>query len=525
MDEAEMEEKPSIIKLNMSKIETSEKGGWRSLHKRQVLMIYAFFGFFLTYALRVNLSVAIVDMVKDHSKPLVNEGVNGTSDGTLVEEWSTVLQGYILSSFFYGYIVTQLPAAFLTTKYGGKMFFGGGIGICSFLALLTPAAAHIGPTCLIFLRTLQGLFQGFIYTSMHAMWSKWAPPTERSKMATFAFSGSYIGSVVALSVGGLLAENVNWQSIFYVSGSAGIIWTILWFHFISESPASHETISFDERDYIEQSYIQNDNEKNIPWCQILRSKAVWAVVIAHSAENWGIYTMLTEMPTFLSEIMGFKMDKAGFYSALPYLIMAFVLYFIGYASDLMHKENKFSLTFIRKLFCCSGLLSQSFFMLIMIMSTNSVEIVICLMLAVGFGGMTWASFGVNHLDIGAGYANVLMAISNTFATIPGIISPILTGHIIVNKTKSEWNTVFWISTIIYVTGAITYGLIGSGETQYWAFTTPTASFTTNEFEHVGDNSFEDDEIGAMKKAAQRKDEAQKPLASGQVNTSYSAIEH
>lgn len=58
--------------------------------------------------------------------------------------------------------------------------------------------------------------------------------------------------------------------------------------------------------------FKNDNEKNIPWCHILRSKAVWAVVIAHSAENWGIYTMLTEMPTFLSEIMEFKMDKVTY---------------------------------------------------------------------------------------------------------------------------------------------------------------------------------------------------------------------
>lgn len=109
MDESELEEKPSIIKLNMSRIDSNQKGGWRSLQKRQVLMVYAFFGFFLTYALRVNLSVAIVDMVKEHSEPLV-AGVNGTSDGTAVEGWSTVLQGYILSSFFYGYIVTQLPA-------------------------------------------------------------------------------------------------------------------------------------------------------------------------------------------------------------------------------------------------------------------------------------------------------------------------------------------------------------------------------------------------------------------------------
>ncbi len=146
--------------------------------------------------------------------------------------------------------------AFLTTKYGGKRFFGGGIGVCALLALLTPVASHLGPICLILLRTLQGIFQGFVYTSMHALWSKWAPPPERSKMATFAFSGSYLGSVVMLSVGGLLVENVNWQSVFYVSGSAGIIWTILWFHFVSESPAEHRTISFEERDYIERSYVQ-----------------------------------------------------------------------------------------------------------------------------------------------------------------------------------------------------------------------------------------------------------------------------
>ena len=36
-------------------------------------------------------------------------------------KWSTSLQGYILSSFFYGYIFTQLPGGFLSNKYGGNM--------------------------------------------------------------------------------------------------------------------------------------------------------------------------------------------------------------------------------------------------------------------------------------------------------------------------------------------------------------------------------------------------------------------
>ncbi len=139
----------------------------------------------------------------------------------------------------------------------------------------------------------------------------------------------------------------------------------------------------------------------IPWNSIFKSKAVWAIVIAHTAENWGIYTMLTEMTLFLAEIMDFKVDKAGAVAALPYLVMAIFLYLTGYISDLMSEQNM-TFTFIRKLFCCWGLVAQAFFMLIIILSTNSTEIIICLMLSVGFGGMSWASFGVNHLDIGAG---------------------------------------------------------------------------------------------------------------------------
>lgn len=39
-------------------------------------------------------------------------------------------------------------------------------------------------------------------------------------------------------------------------------------------------------------------------------------------------------------------------------------------------------------------------------------------------------FSVNHLDVAPQHASVLMGISNTFATIPGIVSPIITGYIV-----------------------------------------------------------------------------------------------
>ncbi len=104
-----------------------------------------------------------------------------------------------------------------------------------------------------------------------------------------------------------------------------------------------------------------------------------------------------------------------------------------------------------------------------------------------------------------------MAISNTFATIPGILSPILTGHITKDNTKEEWNIIFWISALIYLLGAIMYGFLGSGETQSWAFTSSTDTTETRETAFV----FKDNEVNPLNVKTEKV---------GQNNTSYETIE-
>lgn len=61
-----------------------------------------------------------------------------------------------------------------------------------------------------------------------------------------------------------------------------------------------------------------------------------------------------------------------------------------------------------------------------------------------------------------------MGISNCVATIPGIVSPVVSGAIVINKSASEWQIVFFITAGIYLGGAIFYGLFASGERQPWA---------------------------------------------------------
>lgn len=65
--------------------------------------------------------------------------------------------GIVLSSFFYGYIITQLPGGVLALKCGGKNLFGLGILSTAVLTLLTPVAARASVGLLVALRVLIGL--------------------------------------------------------------------------------------------------------------------------------------------------------------------------------------------------------------------------------------------------------------------------------------------------------------------------------------------------------------------------------
>ena len=65
--------------------------------------------------------------------------------------------GIILGSFFYGYIITQLPGGWLGARFGGKYLFGLGVLCTSVLTIFTPLAARHSVGMLILVRILEGL--------------------------------------------------------------------------------------------------------------------------------------------------------------------------------------------------------------------------------------------------------------------------------------------------------------------------------------------------------------------------------
>ncbi|CAF4719309.1 unnamed protein product, partial [Rotaria magnacalcarata] len=115
------------------------------------------------------------------------------------------------------------------------------------------------------------------------------------------------------------------------------------------------------------------------------------------------------------------------------------------------------------------IIASGFLLITVLDNEDRALIVVGSIIVIGACGPAWASFGVNHLDIGGNYAAVLMGISNCFGSTPGFIVPLITGYIVQNsQLKREWNDVFIIPIFISVATLMFYTFFAAGELQPWA---------------------------------------------------------
>lgn len=54
-----------------------------------------------------------------------------------------------------------------------------------------------------------------------------------------------------MPVCGYLIAHYGWESVFYVTGGIGLVWSVAWFFLVYDSPAQHPRITQEERAEIE----------------------------------------------------------------------------------------------------------------------------------------------------------------------------------------------------------------------------------------------------------------------------------
>ncbi|XP_039292836.1 LOW QUALITY PROTEIN: putative inorganic phosphate cotransporter [Nilaparvata lugens] len=432
---------------------------------RHLQMFLLFLCLVTSYISRVNLSVAIVAM---------SEKQDNATD-IKVFTWNERIRGECLSSFFWGYLIMNLPAAVLNHKFNGKMLLGVNLFINSILALSTPfIVTQFDYPSLIVIRICQGFVQGFMMPTVFRLLSRWVPPLERARSGAIVLGGINFGSALTFLTSGFLANtSLGWPLIFYASGGMGIIWTILWYLLAANSPDSHKSISQEEKLYIKSKLTETASENvhlDIPWKDILTSPAVCGIVFAHMGQNWGMWTSLTSVPTFFGRALNFDIKDDGLLSALPYIVMWIISFPTSILADNLIKRGYMTIQFSRKFWNTIGQGFTAIFVLILpfVAEYSRTLAVVVYTIGTTLNCCVYFGFNVNHMDVSPNFSTILWGLSNGSANITAILGPLFVGFVIENEHSIvEWRKAFIASAAFFLLGNILFVLLGSGETQPW----------------------------------------------------------
>ncbi|CAG9865217.1 unnamed protein product [Phyllotreta striolata] len=428
--------------------------------KRHIEMLFYFFAIFVSYSVRIHLSLSIVAMTDSTA----NENQN-------IPTFDWTNRNIILSSFFWGYVIPQTMAGWLMTRYGPKWFLIGTLGICSIVGYLIPyVAVQFGSTGLIICRIIQGFTQGFLVPSVPIFISRWVPVSERGRINTFVYSASSLGTVFAMMITGAIAASVyGWPMVFHFFSSLGVIWCILYAFCGYNLPAECKSITKEEQAFIESSTARVVKEKlQAPWKDMFKSIPFLALLYSYTCFILGFWILLTQIPTYMSKIFMFQIKSNGFLSALPYIMQFLLGLLLSIASDFITNRKIMSLTTTRKTFNAVGMIVPAISLVCLAYCSNAILGIVILITAVGVNSACLLGVFINNIDLAPNFSGVIQGVVNGFSNIFAILAPLVAELLVTDeRNPGHWCRIFYLASAVYVSGAIVFCCFGSGETQPW----------------------------------------------------------
>ncbi|CAG9830546.1 unnamed protein product [Diabrotica balteata] len=430
---------------------------------RHVQVVFLFCLAIIVYGTRFGFSVSLVAMTQQ----------NSPNPDVPVYNWTN--KNILLSTFFWGYVVPQLPTGILSTKFGSKYILLTAMFMNSFASILIPTmASKIGIEGVAVCRVIQGLSQGVIVPSVHGLLGCWAPTNERTRMYGTVVAGYTIGIITGLtSTGFMCASWTGWPLSFYVLPSFGLAWVVLYYFFGAAKPALHSMITPAERNYIEQSLnTQNMGNIRIPFKSILTSVPFLSTITMALCSGWGFCIFTTELPIYMNKVMRFDIRSNGILSSLPHICTLLTGTLAAFFADYLISRNYLSVGATRKIMSSIGSLGCSVLLLIVAYMPTSYRalVVVIITVAASVRSLNTAGFNVNHLDLAPNFGSTLMGMTNTGSEMFSLITPIAIQYIVYNEEDQYlWRIVFLTAVGFYIFSTIIFVTFGSGERQRWNY--------------------------------------------------------
>ena len=195
----------------------------------------------------------------------------------------------------------------------------------------------------------------------------------------------------------------------------------------------------------------------------LRSKAVWAIVVAHFCNNWSLYILITWLPTFVSEGLGVPFESVGWLTMIPHVASFVFINVAGQVADRLLARGM-PVVRVRKIMQTIGCFGTAGSLLVVGQIETAWAAIVVMSIGTAIGAFVTGGFAVNHIDIAPRHAGTVMGLTNTAGTIPGMVGVYTTGMIL--QATGSWAIVFGVAAGVTLVGWIVFLLFGSGEREF-----------------------------------------------------------
>ncbi|RWS07298.1 sodium-dependent phosphate transport protein 1: chloroplastic-like protein [Dinothrombium tinctorium] len=354
--------------------------------------------------------------------------------------WDLNSQGWVLSSFAFGYITSQIFGTHITNRMGSKLVLTAAVFLWSFSTLITPYIAS-QLYLLIAFRILLGLGEGLGLPTIFKIFAHSIPVEERSTAFGYLIGAGTIGQTIAA----LTCPHLPWELTFYFFGTLGILWVLIWI-----------VLYKDENDYVKDELpvtYSKTHPKNVPWTFFISRWPFWAIYIAHFAMNWSNYIVMQWLPTYLTRNL--EVNKSDIsVTAVPYIVNSLFGVVSGHFADYLI-SRKWTILSVRRLMTAIGLFGPGIFLICFCAVNKLFYAIIFVSISMALCACNSAGHLSNHADVAPNHAGITFAVSNTIATIPGILCGPLTASLVI-QSHGRWFPVFVLAAALNFVGTVIY---------------------------------------------------------------------
>ncbi|RAS80738.1 MFS transporter [Priestia endophytica] len=354
---------------------------------------------------RSNISMAIPDMAKDLSL-------------------SSAATGVLLSAFFWGYIITQIPGGLLASKYSAKMTVFIATIVCGIAAILSGFTTDY--KLFLVLRFVLGLAEGVIWPAFVVLYVNWFPDSERARAINVCQSTVPIASIIIGPLSAWMITKWGYHEMFIFQGIPAVVIAILFALLVFDSPSKDKFISKSEREFLENNRSTSAKEEG-SFKEVILNIRVWVFALIYFFWITGMYGFSMWLPSLITQLSNTGLNGVGWLTALTYLFSLISMYGIAYISDKRASSSKNGLN--RSMFVAIPLLISGLALVIQhSISGASLTISMILMFVTAMGlyvNGSWWAWVLTYVP--RNQSGAAIGFINLCGNLGGVVGPIIIG--------------------------------------------------------------------------------------------------